>query len=318
MSITFNQWVLFFTTLLLVVALGRVVHARRLLQGAALSSVWGWAVAALSAWMAATLLAALRGEDAWVDQATYLACVLSLCPLIAVLGARRPTSRVWDVFIILPLVAVLGWPAATVWRRFPELSPLQLEGPVMMGFALILLMGVGNYLGTRAGWGTFFVGVGVCLALAPFSTLFAASSNAALSWRTAAGLAIAAGSLSILSQARRPDGDADPFRRAWADFRNLFGLVWSIRIQERLNAQAEKESAPWRVGPEGLEWLVSASENDRSQAELRLNTLLRWHWRRFVDEEWINRRLPPLSAAAPCGTPSAPSRPSPRPTETSV
>jgi hypothetical protein len=68
---------------------------------------------------------------------------------VAVLGARRPGSRVWDLFIVGPLAVVLALPAVTAWNRNFEPAPLHLEVPMLAGYGLVMLMGAGNYLGTR-------------------------------------------------------------------------------------------------------------------------------------------------------------------------
>ncbi|MEZ6148255.1 MAG: hypothetical protein R3B91_23050 [Planctomycetaceae bacterium] len=44
------------------------------------------------------------------DLMWYSVALLSLCPPIAVLGARRPGAAAWTWFVILPMLAVLGWP----------------------------------------------------------------------------------------------------------------------------------------------------------------------------------------------------------------
>ncbi|MEZ6148253.1 MAG: hypothetical protein R3B91_23040 [Planctomycetaceae bacterium] len=41
----------------------------------------------------------------------------------------------------------------------------------------------------------------------------------------------------------------DPLDRIWYDFRNLFGLVWSRRLQERINGVAQQREVPVEMTP---------------------------------------------------------------------
>src|SRR5690606_10553116 len=121
----------------------------RRVRHSTLSVAWAWAVSAAAVWWMAWVTALIRPGSPAGDQAWYFAAILSLCPMIAALGAKRPGARVWGAFILCPLVAVLGWPAVTLWFTRGPLPPLELSTPVLVGFALVLVMGTGNYLGTR-------------------------------------------------------------------------------------------------------------------------------------------------------------------------
>src|SRR5207248_1708172 len=48
-------------------------------------------------------------------------------------------------------------------------------------------------------------------------------------------------------------GAGRPLDRVWRDFRDLFGIVWARRIQERFNDEARKQGLPLRLGIDGLE-----------------------------------------------------------------
>ena len=69
-----------------------------------------------------------------------------VCASVACRGARSPVCRVWPVFVVLPLVAVLAVPViATLWNHGGDV-PLEIETPILIGFLLITVMGTGNYL----------------------------------------------------------------------------------------------------------------------------------------------------------------------------
>jgi hypothetical protein len=115
---------------------------------------------------------------------------------------------------------------------------------------------------------------------------------------------------------RVPVIDECPDLRAWSlvwrDFRDYFGTVWSVRIMERVNAQAAMCGWPIRLAWDGLSGnrptvpqiaapgdapYVGRSDADRSPPSVTPQQLsaieksLRTLLRRFVSTEWIDQRL---------------------------
>ncbi|MEW4488322.1 hypothetical protein AB1L42_09595 [Thalassoglobus sp. JC818] len=239
-----------------------------------------------------------RVSNAVHDQLWYWTAVIMCCPLIAVLGAKRPTSRVWNGFILLPLVAVLGWPALADLSRLPDLPPLVIQSPALVGFGLVLVMGVGNYAGTRCGMSVTFLGVGVMLIVWSTSNLFYDSHETEQLVRSIAACCISFGMLHGFRQLQRTTVDESGFDTVWFDFRDLFGIVWSIRIQEQINRTAEKERWASRLGAIGFEWKEGCDHQERLQTEQLMNHALHWNLRRFVEPDWISSRtkMPPPQA----------------------
>ncbi len=125
--------------------------ARRKLRATTLHSAWTWAVIAFVAWAVSWVsdLGLRVASKSLADHLWYGSAVLALCPAIAVLGSRRPGARVWTWFIQVPLLLVLGWPVLSLWLQGSELRGLQLETPQLVAYVLVLVMGTGNYCGTR-------------------------------------------------------------------------------------------------------------------------------------------------------------------------
>lgn len=284
-------------TLLLMLCLGRLNAAQLSRSLPILTPALRFLKLSILAWLLAGVgsLRILNFSEGIRDQLWYWAVVLSCCGPISTLGARRPTSRVWTLFIILPLILVLGWPAVTaVYVRFPNPVALDIQFPVLMGFGLVLLMGCGNFLGTRYGLSVTLGGTAVSLNLVTVSqwcTEFAAPQLDTLRGISAVmyGLAILHG----LRQSSREAISTGRFDDLWFDFRDAFGIVWSIRIQERINQTAHQEKWVARLGSHGMEWDAQATEEDRIRTEQRLEHTFRWLFRRFVEESWIESRLRP-------------------------
>jgi hypothetical protein len=84
-----------------------------------------------------------------------------------------------------------------------------------------------------------------------------------------------------------------PLDRVWGDFRELFGIVWARRIMERFNDDARRHDSLLRLGLHGLENAggsrVDAGVDAASLAAAE--TSLRWLLQKFVDADWIDRRM---------------------------
>lgn len=286
-----------------IVGLGSLIPCclmlRRRLSGTTLVMAQNWALTAIVAWCAAWCLSRLnlvtgsRGDFLW-----YAVSVLWLCPPIAVLGARRPTVRVWGWFVLLPLILVFAWPAATdaTFARLP--IRWSLEEPILVGYALVLLMGSGNYAFGRGWWvvlGYVVAGAVLILPLTPFAVGRPIDASACRATATFIVIATAWLSFGMIAHRSRPVLEQDPlpgFNRVWRDFRTCFGLVWSHRIRETFNETARKSGWPVVLSPSGLETTTGVASID-SHLLAEIEHMWRWMMRRFVDPEWIDRRLRP-------------------------
>jgi hypothetical protein len=290
-----------------------VCRARWSLRETALLVAWYWSLVAVLAWgIAASLpLTAASSSPLTSDAAWYLAAVATLCPGIAVLGSRRPVVRVWSWFVLLPLLLVFGAPVATAgWSRSD--ATLLIATPTTLGVGIVLLMGTGNYIGTR------YSGPALCLAASVFAVVGPLSEWWGGWWSRESGrtagvllVCLSLGWGSWLAARRRPCAEAG-WDRVWSDFRETFGVVWSRRVQDRINARAVTEAwdcrleawgivaAPHLVSgidqpaPDGASALSSAVNRPPSLRDIdKLGQALRWHLDRFVSSVWVDRRLHP-------------------------
>lgn len=281
-----------------------------------LLTAWNWMLAAWLLWVA-TAIALARPATSPEARAQWLytTAVVSLCPGIAVLGAKRPGSGVWALFILVPLVFVLGWPALTVWR-FDGPRLLAVETPVLVGFGLVLVMGTGNYLGTRFGLAAALYAAAVVLLVLPVAAHGPAWFRA--TWGGVPRTVLAAVPLFLgagLAAWRCSSGAvaADPLDGLWGEFRDRFGIVWSRRLQERLQQEAVREGWPARVGPLGLEWAEGITREQQVRTRERFEHHLRWLLRRFVEEQGIDVWLAGSPGGEPAPRAESPQIPQSRP-----
>lgn len=270
------------------------------LNGTALEAAWRWAALVWLTWIIVmgTTIESFPLHP-WADVLWYFSAVLALTPPIAVLGARRPTSRVWTWFVLVPLVLVFTWPLLPSLRHEHGAASFSVEEPVIVGYVLVLFMGAGNYLGLRHSLAALLWMAGlllVVLPLCPATAGWAPGTHAGRLWGTLC-LVASAWTADRMST-RRPGGHpgaAPQLDRVWCDFRDLFGIVWARRIQERFNDDARQSGLPLRLGIQGLEdaaGKMSAASFD-PQTRAAAEKTLRWLLQKFVDPGWIDRRLEP-------------------------
>jgi hypothetical protein len=272
-----------------------VLRVRVVLAKTTLVEAWRWGVFALSLWAGTWLVTELVpiAREGLADQLWFASAVTMVAPFIAVLGARRPGSRVWSWFIVLPMTIVLFLPAVTAWNRDLQPTPLRLEVAMLVGYGLVLLMGAGNFLGTRFAVSAFLAALACLSVLWPMSSLASWCSWDSRTTHAAAtiGLSVAIWAgyrQAIRTRRARPNS----LESVWIDFRDFFGVVWGRRVLDRVNDAAKQEHWPVRLHLDGFASIDSANQETLSPEQSgRIEQVVRWLLRRFVDPEWIEERM---------------------------
>ncbi|MCA9049752.1 MAG: hypothetical protein KDA89_13545 [Planctomycetaceae bacterium] len=258
----------------------------------------------------------------------YFAVVMTLTPYVHMLGARRPGVRAWPWFVVCPLVLVLLWPAVSQLTTGRSDFPVEIPSPTVFGFLLVLLMGTGNYFGTSLTSASLAAAAGTTLVLLPTTEWMSFEND----WAFSAGCVLIAFAGTLIPQhffVRHPEKSADSTaedgtiiagtRRTgeseapteptgdaqllWADFRDVYGMVWAKRVADRVNQFAQRENWNVRLSVFGF---VAASQCRETagadSAELpcvpssdipeRSVRVLCWVLRRFVDPPFIAQYLP--------------------------
>lgn len=284
------------------------------LRETTLLTAWAWGALAMAAWsftwVADRNIRSLSSPLA--DHAWYACAILSLCPPIAVLGSRRPGSRVWAWFILCPMILVLGWPVGSLWLQGTELRGLQLENPQLAAFCLVLVMGIGNFCGTRFTLPALLYGMSILGIVVSMSAIAPAGliDRSSIRFWCSCLMVLA---LGLCATSTRPPA-SNELDQLWFDFFDTFGIVWGRRIQDRVNFQIHKEQLPVHLELDGFRWedssqiqldlqiptsgqsILSPLPSSRQRpkgalTEARIEQILRWLLRRFVNPSWIDRRL---------------------------
>jgi hypothetical protein len=277
-----------------------LITRRGALSGTTLVGPWRWSLSALVAVAAAEIAAQARLTTAGMaDHLRFAAGLATLCPWMALLGAKRPQNRGWP-WIVASLWLVLVWPLAEAMLYRPD-RPLSIH-PLRQWF-LLGLWGTCllNGLPTRHALAALLAAGGqACLLATHFPALPAVEWRAMMptgGTATIIGLACIAAACWLWAVRLCPRrADRNSFDRVWLDFRDLYGGIWGMRVAERFNAAAAicgwHGRLRWgglvRASPTGQE----ATEIDDLPAPLRqaLHSLLT----RFVSEAWIAERWPAL------------------------
>jgi len=251
-------------------------------------------------WVTTVLTSIVEEEVA--DRLWYLCSVLMLCPPIAVLGARKPGLQAWNWFVLVPLVLVFGFPAMALRGSSSLTAPLQIELPAAIGFGLVLVMGAGNYVGTRFTPAAGLLVLALLLIVGSLTSSVSEFFPSTVTSRIWGTLCLSVAFITAACRAKRtlPTTNSTTLRmnQIWIDFRDNFGIVWSRRIMDRINRIAEEEHWPVRLDLHGFLALAGTAEAEVSlQVNARVEQVLRWQLRRLVEPEWIDRRLKTASTA---------------------
>ncbi len=254
-----------------------------------------WVILSLALWAYAVAapLRDARGSVLPADRQTIAAIALlsMACPMVALLGARRPQNKIWPL-VVASLLAIL---------ILPELPNLLGQGDRQLAhsiwkwfFAGLLLVGWSNFLPTR------LMLAATLWVLPGLWWVFDGSTHWLLIF--APGLACITGVLSV--KRWRSANSTGNWNRVWRDFRNLYGVVWALRVMERANTLANSVGAEvaldwWgfhasqplqtaRAGPAASAGMQQAPSSDQmALIDPGLRNLLR----RFVSDRWIDSRL---------------------------
>jgi hypothetical protein len=272
---------------------------RMTIRGTTLVAPWAWSLVTLLALAGTEMTIAVAGSPAplWAAELRFAAAMSTFCPTIALLGAKRPQNRAWQA-IVASLWAILSLPSLE-WLLYGGASEIHSA----RFWFIVVLIGTGalNGLGTRWWLSSLLYGAGQVALVWPF--LFAEGMLTGALGPLVGTLALVLAWLLVAAEWPRPRRLVSPPDRVWLDFRDAFGVVWALRIAERMNASAAMYDWPvvltWRgFRPRGSHGQIEVPR----AVEISLRTLLR----RFVSPAWIEARLGPSTGPDDFTRPSQP------------
>jgi hypothetical protein len=266
--------------------------AWRAAGGTALRPVLVWVGLALSLSLGAQICAffePVAGGRPAAGHLTYLSVLSLLAALISVLNARSPGGRVWaGLMVVLVIVFLIPWleePGRI--RRAHGLARLHLDAPWTLFYAILVVMGVTNYLPTRFAIAALTLGATFVLEYLALTRLDWAAGRRAVIWLWVAWSMAVGVWLARLSERRTPASRSE-CERLWFWFRDHWGVVWGLRIAERFNRTAGLANWPVRLTWFGLEALSGLSPGEPPELPAEALPTLRSLLRRFARPERLD------------------------------
>lgn len=251
---------------------------------------WWWTLASLCALATGEALVATHADPlpAWVSHLRYAAAMTTFCPLMALLGSKRPQHRAWQL-IVLTFLGVLVLPAAEALLFYPT-EPLSVHSARRWFLLILVAVGAFNSLPTRY-WPTgLLTCLGQVLLMGEYLPLVQFGLG---QWQVAAGIACLVAGLSLrAAQLPRGRRASRPPDRLWFDFRDSYGTLWALRVADRFNDTARRLGWGVRLGWNGLTFDRDADQHSPG-TQAAVNRGLRMLLRRFVSPEWIARKNEP-------------------------
>jgi hypothetical protein len=256
-------------------------------RGTGLRWAVGWAVLALVCGVGGQLTACgepLVTGRPWTGHWAYVMTAMMLASLISVFNARRPGGGAWAILMsLLILVLLIPWlESAGLAKGADPMRRLRLDAPWSVFYVLLAIAGVTNYMPTRYGPAALVLAVGIALEFAGLTKSLWPAEVRARVWSGVPWLYALAMWVADSRAKRRATAASN---RLWVWFRDNWGVVWALRVQERFNESARSRDWPVRLTWSGYV-AVEGREPEPTQddAQDTLAVLLR----RFADRERID------------------------------
>jgi hypothetical protein len=239
----------------LATTVGPLLRAWRGARGTALGAAVVWAALAVGLGLLSQVLAwsePLASGRPMAGHWVYISALATLAALVSVLNARTPGGGAWALLMtLLVLVFLIPWlEGPGLARRAQGLERLRLDAPWTIFYWLLVIAGVTNFVPTRYGPAAAWLGVGFLVEYLGLTNLQVRRQAGMLwsvfPWTLAAALWTADG------RSRRVPPARSGLEATWLWFRDHWGVVWALRVQERFNRSAETLRWPIRLGWYGV------------------------------------------------------------------
>jgi len=275
------------------VAVWFAVQIRSMLMMWTARQAWTWMIVSLLAVLLHSVfsLRILQMNEAVNSATAYFSATMLLTPLVTILGARRPGIFAWHWFVVLPMIVVLQWAAFSQLQGNHWRTPIELSAPLVMGFAVVLVMSAGTFLGMNSLFALVYA-LGIAIFLTSGTTPASVQSPVLRSGPLLILAAIWIFHRNLRLQTAQLQTASTTIQQTKALqnlFGSLYGFAWSRRVQDRVNQFAPREQWSVRLTSAGFE---RPDGNLPTDEELRKPCeALLWVLARFGDETWLQHIL---------------------------
>ncbi|PQO36005.1 hypothetical protein DTL21_08755 [Bremerella cremea] len=279
--------------LLGVVGIWLLIRIRSGLRGTTLTAAWAWAMVAWVCLVGCEIVIGVchQLELSIVDNHwRYLAAMGLFLPTLAQVGAKRRHLVAWQL-LMLAFWSALSVPVLEIW--FLDSAGRSDPGWIWGCFlGLLMIAGLLNNLATRFGPAALCLAIAQGLMVYPYLPWASAPVTTGGALLSMGVLLLGMGMVAFRSQARSEI--VRPENQAWLDFRDQFGSFWALRVMQRVNDAAVRYDWGLWLGWDGFHQveIVGSDPEFRDEVRQGLVACLRKLLGDFVDQEWLDARLP--------------------------
>ena len=290
-------WAPLWVALALVTTAWPLREAWRATRGTALRGAVAWVLLAVGLGIAAQIGAwgeAPASGRVLAGYWAYLSVLATLAGLISVLNARTPGGGAWALLMaLLVLVFLIPWlEAPGLARGAGGLARLRLGSPWTIFYVLLVVAGVTNYVPTRYGAAATWLALGFTLEYAALTREGWSRGARGLAWSAVPWtLAVAIWTARWRSKGAGWERRGAGLEATWLWFRDHWGVVWALRVQERFNRSAEAMKWPVRLGWHGVVPAPGVANGGERAVPEGAEATLRGLLRRFADPARIEEAV---------------------------
>lgn len=236
------------------------LRAWRATRATTLAAPFAWAAGSLTVVTATVGCRFAVGQSQLISHLDFLSGLTTIAPFVALLGAKRPQDRAWQL-IVAALLVLLAFQDFRSWSLDPSMPPA-LHPAWRWLLTALVVMQAANYAPTRHVVAAFLACAGQFALLQP---------NLAFEWRVMdnakpAGLLLLAAAVlaATAGEFYRPL-DGDSYQQLWREFRDRYGALWALRVKERVNVLAEQHRSTMQLSWSGFR---QADENTSAVARV--------------------------------------------------
>ena len=276
-----------------------LLRAHRDVRETTLVGPWSWLLASVLVVGGVEILASLAAAGSsrdGIDALRYLAAMTTFCPMVSLLGAKRPQNRAWK-FIVLTLLGVLSLPAIT-HLLLGRGAGIETHVARQCFAVALIVVGPLNYLLTRYAPAAFTFALAQVILLGEH---LPGGQSLSFAGSQVAGLMLMLLAICLAVACRGRCDAAQSFARLWADFRGMYGSLWSLRVVERLNVEAHSHDWPVRFSWGGMiraDGDLAREIDISAETSAAVSSAMRAVLSRFVSPAWIDERWGEVVALA--------------------
>ena len=237
------------------------------------------------------LIHAVSAESA--SLLVYLAATATLCPVVALLGAKKPQNRAWQ-WIVGALWLIFSLPALTAVTY----GHTQLElGSIWIGLIVILiLLQIMNYLATRYFFSAVLIASAQITLLLDCKAITLDANSIWImryAWFSSTTIAVLllllanVAALLLTPRKLKTSQRGDRGNDLWQEFSQRYGLLWSRRVADRAEKMFDQAGSSLRIGRKGFYTSENQQTNSAEQLPEQAIATLKNLLLRFVSRQWM-------------------------------